>query len=531
MRKMTDEEFLAEFQEALDNGHICVYYQPKYNHATGRLIGAEALMRWIHPVHGLQSPADFIPVLEYHGLIHKADLCVFEQVCKFLDGCPDNLRVPVSFNVSRYDLVIPSFIDDLEAIRQKYDLSVKYLRAEITESSALGGLELVSSAICRFHTLGYLVAMDDFGSGYSSLSILKNLPVDILKLDLHFLSGEGLDGRAGIILNSAVQMAKWLQTLIIAEGVETEEQADFLQSIGCHYIQGFLYSKPLPPEQMLLLMKAPHGNQKLDDYSSFCPAFDVKRFWVSDSVESLFFNHFSGPAAIVSITGKHVRYLRINEKYVKLFGAGFTSSDFFSMNPMDTLDFEDRMIYYAAYKEALSTGKEVVCDTWRNLHSRCCGMVRMYIRSTFRVLVKSGHQVILYVMAQNITHEKESFDLLEASERKLRHASEQANIYAWEYHVDTKEMFPCFRCIRDLGLPSLVKNYPEPVIEQGIIPSDYADMYRDWHKKIAEGVTLLEAVIPLTKDRIPFHVRYTVSPDEAGRPLVAYGSATMVQNS
>ena len=135
---------------------------------------------------------------------------------------------------------------------------------------------------------------------------------------------------------------------------------------------------------------------------------------------------------------------------------------------------------------------------------------------------------MVYVIIQNVTAEKRRYEQLFDSERRFRFASEQANVYAWEYTIGTKQMRPCFRCMRDLGLPPLVENYPEPAIAAGIFPQDYADMYRDWHRQLEEGVGELEAIIPLTVGRVPFHVRYTTEFDENGKPLKAYGSATLV---
>ncbi|MBQ6913748.1 MAG: EAL domain-containing protein, partial [Acidaminococcaceae bacterium] len=181
-RKMTEQEIISSFDEAITNGQIYLVYQPKYNHSTGRLIGAEALMRWRHPELGEQLPDDFIPIMENYGLIHRADLFAFEEICRFHNSCP-NYMLPISFNISRHDLFGHDYVNEIEAIRRRYDVPVHYFRAEITESSAIGGFDLISNAVKQFHEKGYLVEMDDFGSGYSSLSILKNLPVDFLKLD------------------------------------------------------------------------------------------------------------------------------------------------------------------------------------------------------------------------------------------------------------------------------------------------------------------------------------------------------------
>ena len=524
---MTEEEIVRSFDQAIADGQIRVHYQPQYNHSTGRLIGAEGLMRWEHPEYGAQYPADFIPALEKNGLIHRADLMVFEYICRLQHSCPDNVRIPISFNVSRHDLFGHDYVDELEAVRNRYGVPVKYLRPEITESSAIGGFDLISKAIRQFHEAGYIVEMDDFGSGYSSLSILKNLPVDIIKLDLCFLAEEGIGGRGGIILNSIVQMAKWLETQTIAEGVETIEQADFLKSIGCSYIQGHLYSKPIPEEEMRRLLSGSES-EMTTPAMTFIRDMKVNRFWDPNSLETLIFNNYIGAAAIFSYEEGKVEILRVNEKYIKELGMNLTEEDILKSNPWDNHSAESRDIYESTMKKAIQTGEEESCENWRTIQSDCCGEERICIRSNIRMIGYDGKKAIIYAIIQNITAEKRIYEEIADSERRFRFASEQANVYAWEYTVDTKEMRPCFRCMRDLGLPPVVRNYPEPAIEAGIFPPDYADMYRDWHRQIEAGVESLEAIIPLTVGRVPFHVRYTTEFDENGRPLKAYGSATMV---
>ena len=268
-RQMTEQELLACFEDAVSFGHIFVTYQPKINHSTGRMIGAEALMRWTHPFYGMQYPSDFIPLLEKNDLIYRADLKVFEDVCKFQKTILDsgNKPVPVSVNMSRYDIYRKDYVAEIEKLRTKYDVPVKYIHIEITESSAIGGMELISGVLKQLHEKGYIVEMDDFGSGYSSLNILKDLAVDVIKLDMRFLSGD-IGGRGGTILNAVVQMAKWLGTPVIAEGVETMEQADYMKSIGCKYVQGYLYSKPVTAEEF-------REKLKQIDHEPLTPALDL----------------------------------------------------------------------------------------------------------------------------------------------------------------------------------------------------------------------------------------------------------------
>ncbi len=528
-KRMTEKELLDSFAEAIKNDHIFAVYQPQINHATGRMVGAEALMRWKHPEFGMQYPSDFIPVLENQGLIDRADLHIFESVCRLQRKCLDEEIpvVPISFNVSRYDIVHRGYADEMESVRKKYDVPVHLLRVEITESSAIGGMELVTGVLNKFHEYGYVVEMDDFGSGYSSLNVLKDLNVDILKLDMKFLSGE-IGGRGGAILSSIVQMAKWISTPVIAEGVETMEQADYMKSIGCNYIQGYLYSKPVLEDEFLEKLNRTN-HDPLKPVMQLESAMDAGKFWNPDSLETLIFSNFVGGAAIFTYGNGKIEMLRVNKKYIRELGMNLSEKDLIRTNPWNLLDEKNKEIYENTIKRAIESRDEEECETWRHIYSDCCGEDHICIRTSMRMIGRAQDQYLFYAMVRNITVEKKRVAQYEADDSRFRAAFEQANVYAWEYDIATKDMRPCFRCMRDLGVPPLIRNYPEPVIESGLFPPDYADMYRDWMRQIDEGlVDSLEAVIPLTVGRVPFHVRYTVEKDENGRPLKAYGSATLV---
>ncbi|MCR5815174.1 MAG: EAL domain-containing protein [Desulfovibrio sp.] len=527
-KRMSEQELLDSLDIALRDDHIFPYYQPQINHSTGRMVGAEALMRWKNPDFGIQYPSDFIPVLEQNDLLYRADVHMFDAVCRFLKKCIENNFpiMPISVNMSRYDIYKHEYVDEIEALRLKYNVPVKYLRIEITESAAIGGMDLMMDVINRLHKCGYLVEMDDFGSGYSSLNILKDLNVDIIKLDMKFLSGE-VGGRGGIILNSVVQMAKWLGTPIITEGVETMEQADYMRSLGCNYIQGYLYCKPLPEEEFIeKIQKVEH--EAISPAMEFVKAVSSGNFWNPASLETLIFNNLVGAAAIFTYREGEMEILRVNKKYLREIGMNMTEKEVVRIRPWDSFDGLNRNIFERTVKKAIDSGNEETCETWRNVCSKCCGDDKICVRTEMRVIGFARDQYLVYAIVHNITKEKNAYLALFDSERRFRFASEQANVYAWEYTVSTKQMRPCFRCMRDLNLPPLLENYPEPAIEMGIFPPDYADMYRDWHRQIEQGVPHLEAIIPLTVGRIPFHVRYTTEFDENGRPLKAYGSATLV---
>ncbi|MBR0145415.1 MAG: EAL domain-containing protein [Eubacterium sp.] len=530
--KMREPELVGCFEDALQFDHIYAVYQPQINHSTGRMVGAEALMRWKHPIYGVQMPGDFIPVLEKNNLIYRADLHIFETVCRFQRKCLDQgiSIIPISVNMSRYDIYNTNYVEEIEGIRKKYDIPVKYLRLEITESSAIGGREMITRVLRQLHDHGYTVEMDDFGSGYSSLNILKDLDVDVIKLDMAFLSGD-IGGRGGTILSSIVQMTKWLNTPVIAEGVETLEQADYMKSTGCNYIQGYLYYRPLPEEEFLEKMTQLE-HEPLTPAMHLIKTLDAGKFWDPNSMETLIFNNFVGGAAIFTYnkSTKAKKILRVNRKYVKELGMNMTERDIIGKDVWNAFDSHEEQKYEDMLLRAIVGGEEEMSETWRKVYSDCCGEDKICIRTYVREIGEAGEEYLFYAMVQNVTAEKKRDLQLAEDEARYKFAFEQANVYAWEYTIATKEMRPCFRCMRDLGLPPLVRNYPEPAIEQRIFPPDYADMYRDWHKQLEQGVESLEAIIPLTVGRVPFHVRYTLEKDENGKPLKAYGSATLVIN-
>lgn len=526
---LSEQEIIGMMETALVAEQFVVYYQPQYNHSTGMLVGAEALVRWKHPEKGLISPGVFIPIFEDTGFITKLDFYVFKQVCRFIRRCSEKgiHLVPVSINFSRYDVFQPDFVEQLEEIRKRYKVESKYLRVEITESAAMGSSQRINDIIRKLHECGYLVEMDDFGSGYSSLNVLKDIELDIIKLDMLFLEEETENNRGGTIVSAVIRMAKWLGIPVIAEGVETVKQADFLRSIGCDYIQGYLYSKPLPEEEYEERVSRNQvgstvPQMRLIDTLNACD------FWDPESQETLIFSNYVGGAAIFDYCDGEVELLRVNQKYLQEMCMNQSEKDLITSKFMTAFDEANKKIYTDMLERAIRSMDEEECETWRNLSSVCCGDERICIRSNVRMIGKSDHSYLFYAMIRNVTAEKMHYAAIEDSEKRFKMASEQVNIYFWEYTVATKEMRPCFRCMRDLGLPALLTNYPDSAIEMGVFPPEVADEYRDWHRRIAEGEKTLEAIMPLTVGRVPFHVRYTTEFDENGNPIKAYGSAALV---
>lgn len=415
---LSEQEISGIMEEALAEEQFLVYYQPQYNHATGSLVGAEALVRWKHPERGLISPGLFIPIFEKNGFITKLDLYVFEHVCRFLRNCMDRKLplIPISSNFSRYDIFQTGFVGILEEIRMKYGVPVEYLRVEITESAIVGGSERVNEIVKQLRECGYVVEMDDFGSGYSSLNVLREVDLDVIKLDMLFLSEKANNNRGGTIISSIVRMAKWLDLPVIAEGVETMSQADFLRSIGCEYIQGYLYSKPLPEEEFeALLLKNKTESTILPEDKKL--TMETLNFWEPKSQETLIFSDFVGGAAIFEYHNGKAEILRVNKKYLRELGMNLSERALIETDPFTFFDEENGKIYSEALKLAVETGEEQECETWRTVTASCCGDERICIRSNVRMIGQSGNHYLFYSMIRNVTMEKEYQKLLRNNER------------------------------------------------------------------------------------------------------------------
>lgn len=245
---LKEQKIINAMEMAIQNKEFTLYLQPKYDIEKGTIIGAEALVRWISLENGFISPGDFIPVFENNGFVYEVDKFIWEESCRYLRKWLDEGREvhTISVNVSRIDLYVPKLVQHLVDLREKYQLPSQYLELEITESAYTEDPEQIITITRQLREAGFVILMDDFGTGYSSLNMLKDIQIDVLKLDMGFLKSSDYSAKGGNILTAILKMAESLKMQTIAEGVETKEQVEFLKSIGCKYVQGFYYSKPLP---------------------------------------------------------------------------------------------------------------------------------------------------------------------------------------------------------------------------------------------------------------------------------------------
>ncbi len=246
-KALLEKQLESDMQEALDNKNFAVYLQPKFDLNTKKIIGAEALVRWLHPKRGIISPNEFIPLFENNGFITKLDYYMFESACKLLRKWIDKGKtpIPVSVNISRVHLYNQNLAEELYCTALRYDIPPKLIEIELTESIDFENISLLLQILYRLKSFDFTISIDDFGSGYSSLNLLKDLPVDILKIDREFLSQASDQKRGRQVIASIIDLAKHLDIKTVAEGVEQKDQADFLTSANCDFVQGFYFSKPI----------------------------------------------------------------------------------------------------------------------------------------------------------------------------------------------------------------------------------------------------------------------------------------------
>ncbi|MDO5562110.1 MAG: EAL domain-containing protein [Synergistaceae bacterium] len=414
-RKMLHEQKItSEMENALAAKQFEVWFQPQYNHSTSALVGAEALVRWRHPDKGMIPPAEFIDVFERSGFIYKMDVYVWEEVCTLLRRWMDEGRspLPVSVNVSRYDILHDDLVTVISDLMKKYRIPIDLLRLEITETAFSRSSDRIINVVRKFTDLGFSVEIDDFGSGYSSLNILKDVPANGLKLDMRFFEDTGSSQRGGHIIESVVRMAKWLGMSVIAEGVETVEQADYLKTIGCSFVQGYLYAKPMPVSEYEALA----GKAAKED--SIFTLETVKNlnndtFWDPKSMETLVFNSFVGGACILEYHDGEIEVLRANEKYARMVGKiGLSIEDALALPWKDFLNAKELELVRKAVLTSAETKDDVTEEfIFRNLPG---GREKTYVRMTMRVIAKTEDRYLIYCTNEDISAQR----LAEEHDRK-----------------------------------------------------------------------------------------------------------------
>lgn len=402
-----EQELITDMVAGIQNREFKVYLQPQYDYTTESLVGAEALVRWQHPKKGLISPALFIPVFERNGFITQLDEYVWEEACRLMREWIDKglNPVPVSVNISRRDIYTLDLKSIFDSLLKKYNLTSRNLRLEITESSYMDNPEQLIQVVEDLRKQGFCMEMDDFGSGYSSLNTLKEVPVDILKLDMKFIAAGTSksdnpeeDAKGGSILSSVVRMANWLHIPVIAEGIESKEQADYLKSIGCFHMQGYYFAKPMPSDQYeTLLTELPPANLDAIDSNEINEA---AKFLDASTQATLIFNSFVGGAAIIEWTGENIEVLRLNDQYLEEIGTSMDAYASAMKNFVASIDENSRSVFMTTLSTVTRSSKPAFCEV---LLKPVNDMdLPFWVRIHLRHLGKTITSNIYYMSVENI---------------------------------------------------------------------------------------------------------------------------------
>ena len=522
-----EREVVAGIESALREDRIELFLQPKCNIRTGKIVGAEALARWRHPERGIVAPGEFIPLIERNGLVCSLDLRVWEKTAAWIRGLIDEgvQPVPVSVNVSRADIYLVDVAAELHALVERYGIDPSLIEVEITESAYSERPDRIVAAFDALAERGFTVLMDDFGSGYSSLNMLKDINVDVLKIDMRFLDRD--DRRSKDIMESVIRMARWLDLPVIAEGVETREQVNFLLDVGCSYAQGYYYARPMEAAAFEALLtdgsKVQHEQCALQDARR--PILDFRDLLHENTISDRMLSSIIGSVALYSYADGDLRLIRGNEAYRRLIatlGEGVNGAEE-GGSLLPFVHDEDRDALVAAAEETVRScpddGVEVVV---RRMGTNGCHWHKMRL---FHLNTTNGSATV-YGSVTDVTERMEYMEALRKSEQRFEMTLEASGTVVFELDIPTRTARYSEFLQQAFGLAETVANAPEGFIEQGTVAEESIEDFRAIYRDLYAGAPRTSAVVRAIMgdgSRAWNRVTLLAMPNEAGAPVKAVG--------
>lgn len=522
-----EREVVAGIESALREDRIELFLQPKCNIRTGKIVGAEALARWRHPERGIVAPGEFIPLIERNGLVRSLDLRVWEKTAAWIRGLIDEgvQPVPVSVNVSRADIYLVDVAAELHALVERYGIEPSLIEVEITESAYSERPDRIVAAFDELAERGFTVLMDDFGSGYSSLNMLKDINVDVLKIDMRFLDRD--DRRSKDIMESVIRMARWLDLPVIAEGVETREQVNFLLDVGCSYAQGYYYARPMEAAAFEALLtdgsKVQHEQCALQDARR--PILDFRDLLHENTISDRMLSSIIGSVALYSYADGDLRLIRGNEAYRRLIatlGEGVNGAEE-GGSLLPFVHDEDRDALVAAAEETVRScpddGVEVVV---RRMGTNGCHWHKMRL---FHLNTTNGSATV-YGSVTDVTERMEYMEALRKSEQRFEMTLEASGTVVFELDIPTRTARYSEFLQQAFGLAETVANAPEGFIEQGTVAEESIEDFRAIYRDLYAGAPRTSAVVRAIMgdgSRAWNRVTLLAMPNEAGAPVKAVG--------
>lgn len=522
-----EREVVAGIESALREDRIELFLQPKCNIRTGKIVGAEALARWRHPERGIVAPGEFIPLIERNGLVCSLDLRVWEKTAAWIRGLIDEgvQPVPVSVNVSRADIYLVDVAAELHALVERYGIDPSLIEVEITESAYSERPDRIVAAFDALAERGFTVLMDDFGSGYSSLNMLKDINVDVLKIDMRFLDRD--DRRSKDIMESVIRMARWLDLPVIAEGVETREQVNFLLDVGCSYAQGYYYARPMEAAAFEALLtdgsKVQHEQCALQDARR--PILDFRDLLHENTISDRMLSSIIGSVALYSYADGDLRLIRGNEAYRRLIatlGEGVNGAEE-GGSLLPFVHDEDRDALVAAAEETVRScpddGVEVVV---RRMGTNGCHWHKMRL---FHLNTTNGSATV-YGSVTDVTERMEYMEALRKSEQRFEMTLEASGTVVFELDIPTRTARYSEFLQQAFGLAETVANAPEGFIEQGTVAEESIEDFRAIYRDLYAGAPRTSAVVRAIMgdgSRAWNRVTLLAMPNETGAPVKAVG--------
>ena len=522
-----EREVVAGIESALREDRIELFLQPKCNIRTGKIVGAEALARWRHPERGIVAPGEFIPLIERNGLVRSLDLRVWEKTAAWIRGLIDEgvQPVPVSVNVSRADIYLVDVAAELHALVERYGIDPSLIEVEITESAYSERPDRIVAAFDALAERGFTVLMDDFGSGYSSLNMLKDINVDVLKIDMRFLDRD--DRRSKDIMESVIRMARWLDLPVIAEGVETREQVNFLLDVGCSYAQGYYYARPMEAAAFEALLtdgsKVQHEQCALQDARR--PILDFRDLLHENTISDRMLSSIIGSVALHSYADGDLRLIRGNEAYRRLIatlGEGVNGAEE-GGSLLPFVHEEDRDALVAAAEETVRScpddGVEVVV---RRMGTNGCHWHKMRL---FHLNTTNGSATV-YGSVTDVTERMEYMEALRKSEQRFEMTLEASGTVVFELDIPTRTARYSEFLQQAFGLAETVANAPEGFIEQGTVAEESIEDFRAIYRDLYAGAPRTSAVVRAIMgdgSRAWNRVTLLAMPNETGAPVKAVG--------
>ena len=426
---------LSDVQEGIDNDEFTFYIQPQCDFTKGKIVGGESLVRWIHREKGLVPPGIFIPVLEKNGFVADLDRIVWKKVCEWQRACLDKglEPVPISVNVSRIDIFSMDVPKYLFSLLEQYDLSPDLLKVEITESAYAENEDKIVETVKQLRDRGFIVMMDDFGSGYSSLNMLKSVPVDVLKMDMRFLEINEQEEEKGIgILDSVINMAKQMRVPVVVEGVETQQQENHLLKMGCRYAQGYFYYKPMPKEAFEEMIS---DSRNVDHEGFWCrqtESVHIKEFLDTNLFNDVMANNILGPAAFYDLYENNIEITRVNEQYFRLAGISTQEDEDYRKRFWNHVRDDDRQqlvnIFEKAYDNPVQGSSGFIH------YLRADETVLWVYMRVFFLREKEGHKLFYASLTDMTTMESKTYDTLDAVEVEIEELTDKQRAHIEKYY-------------------------------------------------------------------------------------------------